>query len=344
MSEDGRRVHRAAQVTEPGGPVLVAPVEVRTPGPGEARLDVVASGICGADAGTAADRSPANGFPITPGHEVAGVVAELGQGVHGWEVGERAGVGWFGGSCGTCTACRSGDVVHCRRRQIPGLSYAGGWASTITVPVNALIRIPEGLSMAEAAPFGCAGVTTFNALRHSGAEPGDRVAVLGIGGLGHLAVQFAAAMGFETVAIARGEDKRQTAMELGAHHYLDASQAEAGQTLREMGGCRLILSTAASSKPLVGLIDGLVPHGRLTVVGFDGTPLQLPLDKLVMHARSVTGHITGNPTDTEQAMRFALASGVRPRVQTAPLEQVGEALKTQQAGQAHFRMVLTPTT
>ncbi|MEU4197102.1 alcohol dehydrogenase catalytic domain-containing protein [Kribbella sp. NPDC026611] len=307
------------------------------------RLDVVASGICGADAGTVADLHPVNGFPITPGHEVAGVVAELGEGVRGWEIGERAGVGWFGGSCGSCTACRSGDVVHCPDRQIPGLSYPGGWASTITVPVNALIRIPEGLSMAEAAPFGCAGVTTFNALRNSGAEPGDRVAVVGIGGLGHLAVQFAAAMGFETVAIARGENKRPTALQLGAHHYIDASHDEVGPALRELGGCRLILSTAASSKPLAGLIDGLVPHGRLTVVGFDGTPLQLPLDKLVMHARSVTGQLTGSPTDTEQAMRFALATDVRPRVQTTPLEQADAALKTQQAGQARFRMVLTPT-
>ncbi|MER7332997.1 alcohol dehydrogenase catalytic domain-containing protein [Micromonospora sp. NPDC000119] len=322
--------------------MLVTPVQARKPGAGEVRVDVLASGICGADAGMAADPSPAHGFPITPGHEVAGVIAELGQGVHGWEIGERVGVGWFGGSCGTCTACRSGDVVHCPRRQIPGLSYPGGWASSITVPANALVRIPEGLSMAEAAPFGCAGVTTFNALRHSGAEPGDRVAVLGIGGLGHLAVQFAAAMGFETVGIARGEDKRQTAIELGAHHYIDASREEAGRALRELGGCRLILSTAASSAPLAGLIDGLVPHGRLTVVGFDGTPLQLPLGKLVMSSRSVAGHVTGNPTDTEQAMRFALASGVRPHVQTAPLEQVGEALKAQRAGQARFRMVLTP--
>ncbi|MFF7656748.1 alcohol dehydrogenase catalytic domain-containing protein [Streptomyces sp. NPDC007983] len=328
---------------EPGGLVLVAPVTARRPGPGEVRLDVVASGICGADAGMAADSSPAGGFPITPGHEVAGVVAELGPDVHGWETGERAGVGWFGGSCGSCTACRSGDVVHCPRRRIPGLSYAGGWASTITVPAGALVRIPHGLSMAEAAPFGCAGVTTFNALRRSGAEPGDRVAVVGIGGLGHLAVQFARAMGFETVAIARGEDKRRTATELGAHHYLDASREEAGTLLRELDGCRLILSTAASGEPLAGLIDGLVPHGRLTVVGFDGTPLRLPLDKLVMHARSVTGHVTGTPADTEQAMRFALASGVRPQVQTAPLEQAAEAPKAQQAGQARFRTILTPT-
>ncbi|MEV0597873.1 alcohol dehydrogenase catalytic domain-containing protein [Streptomyces sp. NPDC050315] len=343
MSHPPRSGHHAAQVTEPGGPVLVAPVEAREPGPGEVRLDVLASGICGADAGMAANRAPDSGFPLVPGHEVAGVVAELGPGVHGWEVGEKAGVGWFGGSCGSCTACRSGDPVHCPRREIPGLSYPGGWATTLTVPVNALARIPEGLSAAEAAPFGCAGVTTFNALRHSGAEAGDRVAVLGIGGLGHLAVQFAAAMGFETVAVARGEDKRKAAMQLGAHHYIDASHEDAGQALRKLGGCRLILSTAASSKPLAGLIDGLAPHGRLTVVGFDGSPLDLALGKLVMHARSVTGHVTGNPLDTEQAMRFALASGVRPLVQTAPLAEAAEALKIQQAGRARFRMVLIPT-
>ncbi|WP_218130526.1 alcohol dehydrogenase catalytic domain-containing protein [Lentzea jiangxiensis] len=317
-------------------------MEIRTPGPGEVRLDVLASGICGADAGTAAAPAPAGGFPITPGHEIAGVISELGKGVRGWEIGEHAAVGWFGGSCGTCMACRSGDVVHCPRRQTPGLSYPGGWASTITVPVNALVRIPDGLSMAEAAPFGCAGVTTFNALRHSGAEPGDRVAVLGIGGLGHLAVQFAAAMGFETIAISRGGDKRQIAKDLGAHHYVDTSQVNAGQALLELGGCRLILFTASSSKALAGLVDGLVPHGSLTVVGFDGTPLELPLDKLVMHARSVSGHVTGSPVDIEQAMRFALTSGVRPHVQTVPLEQVAEALETQQTGKGRFRMILTP--
>ncbi|MEU4446191.1 alcohol dehydrogenase catalytic domain-containing protein [Actinosynnema sp. NPDC050801] len=343
MSQDRRSAHRAARVVEPGGPVLLAPVEARAPGPGEVRLDVVASGICGADAGTVADPSPANGFPVTPGHEVAGVVAELGPDVRGWDIGERAGVGWFGGSCGSCPACRSGDVVHCPRRRIPGLSYPGGWASSITVPVNALVHIPDGLTSAEAAPFGCAGVTTFTALRDGGAEPGDRVAVVGIGGLGHLAVQFAAAMGFETVAVARGEEKRRAATELGAHHYVDASREDAGRVLRDLGGCRLILSTASSSEPLAGLVTGLAPHGRLTVAGLDGTPVRLPLGDLVMHARSVTGHLTGNPVDTEQAMRFALAGGVRPHVRTAPLEHVDEALKIQQAGQARFRMVLLPT-
>lgn len=344
MPQEKFPVHRAAQVTESGGPVHVVSVQPRRPAPGEVRLDVKASGICGSDAGTVANPKPAHGFPITPGHEVAGVVAEVGEGVAGWAAGERAGVGWFGGSCGHCAACRSGDVVHCADRQVPGLSYPGGWTTTLTVPATALIRIPDGLSFEEAAPFGCAGVTTFNALRHSGAGPGDRVAVLGIGGLGHFAVRFAAAMGFETVAVGRGEDKRRTALGLGAHHYIDGSAADAGKALRALGGARLILSTAASGKPLAGLIDGLTPHGRLTVIGFDGTPLELPLAKLVMHARHLTGHITGTPSDTEQAMRFALASGVRPQVQTAPLEQAAEALKTQQAGQARFRMVLTTGT
>jgi alcohol dehydrogenase len=211
------------------------------------------------------------------------------------------------------------------------------------VPAAAIARIPDGLPMTEAAPFGCAGVTTFNALRHSGAQPGDRVAVLGIGGLGHLAIQFAAAMGFETIAIGRGEDKEQPARELGAHHYLDARRQDPGSALGEMGGCRLILSTASSSAPLAELLDGLTPHGRLTIVGFDANPLQIPLDRLVMHARSVSGHVTGTPTDTEQAMAFAMATGVRPRVQTYPLDRAAAALTSQIEGRARFRNVLVPS-
>ncbi|MGI5453535.1 alcohol dehydrogenase catalytic domain-containing protein [Streptomyces sp. CA-249302] len=341
MAHDANRVHRAAQVAEPGAAVRVVPVEARPPGAGEVRVDVAATGICGADIGTVRNPAPAAGFPVTPGHEVAGVIAELGPQVRGWGVGEQVTVGWFGGGCGHCPACRTGDVVHCPERRVPGLSYPGGWASTITVPATTLARIPEGLSAAEAAPFGCAGVTTFNALRNSGAGPGDLVAVLGIGGLGHLAVQFAAAMGFEPVAIGRGEEKRELAEELGARHYIDSEQREPGAALGKLGGARLILSTAASSKPLAELVDGLAPHGRLTVVGFDGTPLELPLAKLVMGARSVTGQLTGSPADTEQAIRFAVATGVRPRVQTVPLEEAQQALDTQQDGKARFRMVLT---
>ncbi|WP_416973053.1 alcohol dehydrogenase catalytic domain-containing protein [Streptomyces sp. 4F14] len=342
MSRSPSRTHRAAQVAEAGADVRVVPVEARAPGTGEVRIDVEATGICGADIGTVRNPAPATGFPVTPGHEVAGVVAEVGPGVAGWAVGERVTVGWFGGSCGHCAACRQGDVVHCPEHRVPGLSYPGGWASTVTVPATTLARIPEGLSAVEAAPFGCAGVTTFNALRHSGAGPGDLVAVLGIGGLGHLAVRFAAAMGFETVALARGEEKRALAEELGARHYIDTERHQPGAALAELGGARLILSTASSTKPLTELVDGLAPHGRLTVVGFDGTPLQLPLAKLVMSARSVTGHLTGSPADTEQAMRFATATGVRPLIQTAPLEEAHHALNVQQEGKARFRMVLVP--
>ncbi|MCW8380839.1 alcohol dehydrogenase catalytic domain-containing protein [Streptomyces justiciae] len=341
MSRDADRMHRAAQVAEPGATVEVVPVREKAPGIGEVRIDVQATGICGADIGTVRNPTPATGFPITPGHEVAGVIAELGPQVQGWDVGERVTVGWFGGSCGHCTACRTGDVVHCPERKVPGLSYAGGWSTTVTVPATTLSRIPDGLTAAEAAPFGCAGVTTCNALRHSGAGPGDLVAVLGIGGLGHLAVQFAAAMGFETVAIGRGEEKRKLAGELGARHYIDTESQQPAVALRKLGGARLILSTASSSKPLADLVDGLAPHGRLTVVGFDAAPLQLPLAKLVMGARSVTGHLTGSPADTEQAMRFAVATGVRPQVRTVPLEEAQQALDTQQEGRARFRMVLT---
>ncbi|WP_406430762.1 alcohol dehydrogenase catalytic domain-containing protein [Streptomyces sp. NBC_00631] len=342
MSLDANHVHKAAQVAGAGAAVRVVPVQERAPGFGEVRIDVEATGICGADIGTVRNPAPATGFPVTPGHEAAGVIVEMGPQVQGWEVGERVAVGWFGGSCGHCSACRTGDVVHCPQRRIPGLSYPGGWSSTLTVPAAALARIPEGLSAAQAAPFGCAAVTTFNALRHSGAGPGHLVAVLGIGGLGHLAVQFAAAMGFETVAIGRGEEKRGLAEELGARHYIDTEREEPGAELGKLGGARVILSTASSSKPLAELVDGLAPHGRLTVVGFDGSPLQLPLAKLVMGARSVTGHLTGSPADTEQAMRFAVANGIRPQVQTVPLERAQQALDTQQEGRARFRMVLVP--
>lgn len=342
MSYGSRGERHAAQVHEPRGPVVVAPAKARAPATGEVRVDVVASGICAADLGTVANRNPMNGFPFTPGHEVAGVVAELGRDVVGWAVGERVVVGWFGGSCGSCAACRSGDVVHCPRRRIPGLSYAGGWASTITVPAAALARVPDGLSATDAAPFGCAGVTTFNALRGSGVHPGERVAVLGIGGLGHLAVQFAAAMGFEVVAVSRGEGKRADAMDLGAHHYIDSAAEDAAQVLRDMGGCRLVLSTSASGTLLADLVGTLVPHGRLIVAGFGDTPLHLPLDHVVMRALTVVGHLTGAPVDTEQAMHCALVSGIRPWVEVRPLSDVREALDVLRTGAARYRLVLTP--
>lgn len=333
--------HRAMQVTGAGEKLTLNRVKTPSLAADQVRVAVHACGVCNADAGTVTADRPEAGFPLTPGHEVAGVIEELGEHVTGRQRGDRVAVGWFGGSCGHCTACRRGDVVHCPERQIPGLSYPGGWAESLTVPASALARIPDGLSMAEAAPFGCAGVATFNAVRNGGARPGGRVAVLGIGGLGHLAVQFAARMGYDTVAIGRGPEKEDLARSLGARHYIDSTGRQPGAALRAMGGADLIVSTAAATAPLAEAIDGLAPHGHLAVVGLDGEPLPVRLDKLILHARTIGGHLTGSPADTEQAMRFALTNGIRPRIETLPLDRANEALDAVLAGQARFRMVLT---
>lgn len=249
----------AMVVPSAGAPMVAQTVPVREPHVGEVRVRVRASGICGADLGTAQGRADA---PVTPGHEIAGTVAAVGQGVSAWEVGDRVAIGWFGGSCGRCQACRRGDVVHCPDRQIPGLSYPGGWAESITVPADALARVPDGLDLLDAAPMGCAGVTTWNALRGAGLAPGARVAVLGLGGLGHLAVQFAAAMGHEVTAIARGPERAAAARDLGAHHYLDSTEGSAGAALRRQGGVDFILSTAPSGQPLRDVLQGCGCTGR----------------------------------------------------------------------------------
>ena len=333
--------HRAVQVAERGGALLVSPVEPVSPGHGQVRIDVVASGICGADTSTvAAPRSP-DGVPVVPGHEVAGVLAEVGDGVEGWAVGDRVALGWFGGSCGHCPACRSGDVVHCPARQVPGLSYPGGWSTTVTAPAAALARVPEALPLTDTAPFGCAGVTTFNALRTCGAPAGSRVAIAGLGGLGHLAVQISSALGHETVVVGRGKAKEEDARALGADAYVDAEQRDIGAALRALGGVALAVSTASSGALLAGLLDGLDPHGRLVVVGVDAEPFPLPLGTLVSKACTVSGHLTGSPTDTEAAMRFAVSTGVRPWTQLVPLDRVQDALGEQQGGRARYRMVLT---
>jgi alcohol dehydrogenase len=299
--------------------------------------------VCGADIGLVAARSSAYGFPVTPGHEIAGIIAELGDGVEGHAVGDRVAVGWFGGSCGHCTACRTGDPVHCPERRTPGVSYPGGWAGSITVPASALAAIPDGLTMAEAAPFGCAGVTAFNAVRTGHPQPGDLVAVLGIGGVGHMALQFAARMGYETVAIARGDDKEADARALGAHHYIDSAREQPGQALRALGGAALAISTAASTGPIPELVDGLATRGHLTVVGLGGDmSVALRVDRLVMGARTVGGQLTGSTADTEQAMKFAVDTGIRPRIETVPLTSALEALRALGEGRPRYRTVLTP--
>ncbi|GAA1727895.1 alcohol dehydrogenase catalytic domain-containing protein [Brachybacterium phenoliresistens] len=329
------------RVHAPDGPLVADQVEVRPPPPGWVSVAVVASGLCRADLGTAA----ADGvdLPVTPGHEAAGTVVELGEGVDRWRIGDRVAVGWFGGSCGHCRACRSGDVVHCPERRIPGISYPGGWSRRLLVPADALARIPDGLSFVDAAPMGCAGVTAFNAVRGSGVPAGGRIAVFGIGGLGHLALQVAARSGHEVIAIARGPEREQLARELGAEEYLDCAATPPGQALHALGGADAIISTASSTEPLVELLTGLRPRGRLILVGVDAGSLELPVAPMVMHALTVTGHLTGSPADTEQAMAFAVQHGIRPVSQVLPLHQAQVALEALRRGEARFRLVLAAT-
>ncbi|MGW0819086.1 alcohol dehydrogenase catalytic domain-containing protein [Streptomyces viridiviolaceus] len=327
-------------VTEPRGPLHPVVAETAAMPVGWVRVSVVASGVCNADIGTAAATGKGTLFPVTPGHEVAGVVAELGDGVEGRAVGDRVAVGWFGGSCGHCSFCRAGDVVHCAERKIPGLSYPGGWAQSITVPADALARIPDGLDLFDAAPFGCAGVTTFNAIRKAGVRAGGLVAVFGTGGLGHLAVQFAAKLGYETVAIARGADREQLARDLGAHRYIDSDAQAPGAALKALGGADLIVYTASSTAPVDELLTGLGVHGQLTLVGVDAGSVTVPAARLVMNGHTLTGHLTGSPRETEEAMAFAVTTGVRPMIERMPLEKADDAVTRLRSEAPRFRIVL----
>lgn len=327
------------RVHQPGGPLDADRLAVEKPAQGWVRVQVTASGMCHADIGTSAATGGAT-LPITPGHEVAGVIAELGAGIEGWQIGERVAVGWFGGSCGRCERCRRGDVVHCPDRMIPGVSYPGGWAESITVPADALARIPDDLDLYEAAPMGCAGVTTFNAVRHCGVPAGGRIAVFGVGGLGHLAIQFAAKMGHEVTAIARGASREELARDLGARHYLDSTAGDAGSLLRDTGGADVIISTTSTTAPLDELIRGLRPRGQLIVIGVDGGSIPIPAGQLVANAQSVTGHITGSSLDIEETLKFAQLNDIRPKIERAPLEDAGRQLRRLANGEPRFRIVL----
>ncbi|MFD8951960.1 alcohol dehydrogenase catalytic domain-containing protein [Streptomyces xanthophaeus] len=327
-------------VTEPHGPLHLVQAQTQSPSGRWVRVSVVASGVCGADIGTAAATGADTAFPVTPGHEVAGVIAELGELVEGWSVGDRVAVGWFGGSCGHCTFCRAGDVVRCPDRKVPGLSYPGGWAQSITVPADALVRIPDGLDFFDAAPFGCAGVTSFNAVRKASIHAGRRVAVFGIGGLGHLAVQFAAKLGYETIAIARGADREKPSRALGAHHYIDSDAQSPGAALKELGGADLIVYTASSTAPVGELLTGLNTHGQFTLVGVDAGSVTVPAAQFVMRGHTLTGHLTGSPRETEEAMSFAVTNGVLPVIERTPLGQAGDAVTQLRAGTTRFRTVL----
>jgi D-arabinose 1-dehydrogenase-like Zn-dependent alcohol dehydrogenase len=333
--------HQAIQIQSPGGSLELAEVETKPPGRDEVRLTVSACGICGTDRAFASGGFPNMSWPLTLGHEIAGTIAELGEGVEGFAVGDRVAVGWFGGNCNRCDQCRKGAFIHCLNGKVPSYQYPGGYAQSVTVPSNALARIPSELSDVEAAPLGCAGVTTYNALRHTKALPGDRVAVIGIGGLGHLGVQFARAMGFETIAIARGAAKEEDARKLGAHHYIDSTAGDVAKALQALGGATVVLGTAANSAAMAGTVDGLLPRGELITIGVTTDPLPISPAQLITPGRSIVGHPSGTSKDVEDTMHFAVLSGVRTWIEELPLAQAAEGYAAMEQGRARYRTVLT---
>jgi len=332
---------KVAQIPTAGADFQIVEREIPKPGAGHVRIKVQACGICHSDVLTKEGAWPGIQYPRVPGHEVAGIIDELGAGVSEWKTGQRVGVGWHGGQDGTCLSCRRGDFRNCRNVKIPGISYDGGYQQYMVAPVEALAAIPESLSDVEAAPLLCAGITTFNALRHSGALPSDLVAVQGIGGLGHLGIQFANKFGYKVVAIGRGSENAALAKKLGASVYIDSKATNAAEALQKLGGAQVILATAPSSKAMSELIDGLGPNGKLMVIGATFDPIEVTPLQLISGSRTIQGWAAGTPTDSEDTLRFAELTGVRPMIETYPLEKAGEAYARMMSGNAQFRVVLT---
>ena len=312
------------------------------PGPREVRVKVEACGICHSDALAVTGAFPGVRYPAVPGHEIAGRIDKLGSDVTTWHEAQRVGVGWFGGVCFVCDRCRRGDFITCRNLRVPGIHYDGGYADYMIAPIEALALIPDELDSAAAAPLLCAGITTFNALRNSGARPGDLVAVQGIGGLGHLAVQFAAKMGFQTVAIARGKDKANLARDLGAHVYIDSDAQDAAKELAALGGAKAILTTVTSGKALTPLIDGLGVDGTLIVLGASPEPIEVNPFHVIGERRGVRGWPSGTSVDSEDTMRFSALTGVEAMIETYPLARAAEAYQRMLSGKARFRVVIAP--
>jgi len=332
---------KAVQVPKAGADFEIVEREIPEPGPGHVRIRVQACGVCHSDVVTKEGVFPGISYPRVPGHEVAGVLDAIGAGVKDWKKGERVGVGWHGGQDGTCPSCRRGDFGTCANLKVCGISYDGGYQEFMVAPVEALAHMPESLDAAEAAPLMCAGITTFNALRHSGAVPSDLVAVQGIGGLGHLGVQFAKKFGYRVAAISRGADNAALAKKLGADLYIDTAAADAAAELQKLGGARVILATAPSGKSMSGLVGGLAPNGALLVVGVSTDPIEVPSVALIMGRRRIQGWPSGIPTDSEDTLRFAEMTGVRPMIEKYPLAKAAEAYARMLSGKAEFRVVLT---
>jgi D-arabinose 1-dehydrogenase-like Zn-dependent alcohol dehydrogenase len=333
---------RVVQVNRPNGPFEIVEREIPEPGAGSVRIKIKACGICHSDSLTKEGTWPGLQYPRVPGHEIAGVIDAAGAGVAGWTKGQHVGVGWHGGHCGYCDSCRRGDFVTCQiAPQVPGIAYDGGYAEYMIAPAGALALIPEGLSAVDAGPLMCAGVTTFNSLRNSGARPGDLVAILGVGGLGHLGIQFAAKMGFRTVAIARGMDKEPLARKLGAWSYIDSKAQDPAAELLKLGGAKVILATVTSGEAMSATLGGLDVNGKLIILGAAAEPLQVPGIPLILGRRSIVGWPSGSSIDSQDTLSFSILSGVRAMSEVFPLERAAEAYELMMSGKARFRAVLT---
>ncbi len=331
---------KKVRVKSAGGNFELIDEPMRDPDAGCVRVKVQACGICHSDVLTKDGSWPGIAYPRSPGHEIAGVIDAVGEGTDPWKVGDRVGIGWHGGHCGRCESCRRGDFMTCAKLQIPGISYDGGYSEFVLAPIESLARIPGELTPEEAAPLMCAGVTTFNALRNSGARPGDLVAVQGIGGLGHLGVQFASKFGFETVAIGRGGDKRSLALKLGARAYIDTTSQDVSKQLLALGGARVILATAPDGKAIGTLIDGLGTGGRLVIVGASTDPFAVSSLQLILARKSIAGWPCGTSIDSEDTLKFAAATGVRAMIEVFPLERVSDGYERMISGKVRFRSVL----
>ena len=332
---------KVAQISKPGGDFEIVERDIPEPDAGQVRIKVQACGVCHSDVLTKEGLWPGIQYPRIPGHEVVGIIDEVGSGVSTWKMGQRVGVGWHGGQDGTCRECRRGDFRNCRNLKISGISFDGGYQQYMVAPIEALVAVPDGLSDTEAAPLLCAGITTYNALRHSGALPGDLVAVQGVGGLGHLGIQFAQKFGYKVAAIGRGAENAPLAKKLGANVYIDSVATNAAEELQKMGGARAILATAPSSKAMSELIDGLGPNGTLMVIGAAFDPIEVTPVQLITGSRAIQGWSSGTAADSEDTLNFAELTGVRPMIETYPLERAGEAYARMMSGKAQFRVVLT---
>ncbi|HXN55397.1 MAG TPA: alcohol dehydrogenase [Myxococcales bacterium] len=336
------RTMRAVEVPQPGSPFKLVERPIPQPAALQVRIAVEACGICHSDAFVKEGHFPGVTYPRIPGHEVVGRIDAAGAGVTAWREGQHVGVGWHGGHCGVCDACRSGDFVLCARGLICGFSYDGGYAEYMVAPQEALVAIPDSLESTAAAPLLCAGVTTFNSLRNSGARAGDLVAVQGIGGLGHLGIQYARKLGFRTVALSRGADKRALALELGAHEYIDQEKGDTAAALQKLGGARVIVATAPNAQLMTKLFDGLGRNGTLLVLGASTEPIQVSPLQLITARRRVQGWPGGAPKDTEETVAFSALNSVISRNEIFPLERAAEAFERMLSNKARFRVVLQP--